>query len=104
MPMDIVRNMSLAAVVRAYARQLADECAGARWRTLGGGTVRDTLEVARDVAKRWIRGAYEIGYRDGVEDVIRALGWDGDWRALEAEIKNAARVRDAMEKRVAEEA
>lgn len=97
MPMEEVWNMKLAKVVRDEARRLAEVVGDAK--TASGKYVNDVLQIVRSRARSWIRDAYLIGYRDGLEDVIRAWGWCGDVEELEMRIKSAAAVRAELEAR-----
>lgn len=60
--------MKLAKAVHDAARRVA-EIVGTN-KTASGRNVRDVLEVARDVARAWVRDAYLLGYEDGVKDAL----------------------------------
>jgi hypothetical protein len=96
MPMEMVDKMKLASVVREQAKEIAEVVGAAR--TASGRYVNDVLQIVRDRARAWVRDAYLTGYRDGLEDMIRAIGWDGDAKELEREIMEAARRRVELER------
>ena len=100
--MELVRNMKLAKVVRDQAREVAEIVGNAR--TASGKYVNDVLQVVRDRARAWVRDAYLTGYRDGIEDVIRGMGWDGDFAELERDIRKAAERRAELERSLTTEA
>lgn len=60
--------MKLAKAVHDAARGVAAIVGDAK--TASGRNVRDVLEVAREVARRWVREAYLYGYEDGVKDAL----------------------------------
>lgn len=99
----LLDHLKFAKAVREQAREIAEVVGAAR--TLSGRYVNDVLQVVRDRARAWVRGAYLTGYQDGMVDMLRALAPEfpeHGLKALNKKVQAAAAVRVAEERRAAE--